>query len=562
MSENEAQGSGTTVNRRHLIAGTGAAAIAAGLLGVKLMGNGASAQEGNGQVPATPMALGPSVPPEFGNTADWVVEGKDLAQTRNASSNINASNVSTLGVAWQYALDVVTGFGAVTSNPLVIGDTVYLQDMMSNVHALNLETGEVRWRVDLNVASGGPNGLAVGYGMLAASLGDTAEVVLLDATTGDQKWRTDLSSNVGEGIDMAPLIYDNTVYVSTVPGNSKAFYRGGQKGIFYALDINSGDVMWQWDTTNNLWGNTRVNSGGGLWHPPAIDDQGALYIGVANAAPYPGNIDFPNASSRPGNNDYANCLVKIDPATGSPAWYINIKPHDLFDLDNQLSPVLATVQVDGNEKNLVLSTGKHGIVVAADQASGQEIWRTPVGKHQNDDLQEVPAGETVEVYPGTLGGVETPFAIANGVAFFPVLNLSTFYSSTELDSSKFDFTGGEGVVVALDVATGAKLWEVTIPTGIYGGATVTNDIVWTSGLDAVVRGYNVADGTLVFSFQASNGINAPFAATGDYLIVPAGGFFIASDDSPVKDAKPSNNLQVFKLGGTPIEAPAAASPTA
>lgn len=561
MTEIEKNQSASGISRRNLIAGTGAAAVAAGLLGVRLQGNRANAQEGETQVPATPVALGPTVPPEFENTADWVVEGKDLAQTRNASSNINASNVSTLGTAWSYALDAISGYGAVSSNPIIIGDTVYLQDMENNVHAIGLETGELKWRTDFKTGTVGPNGIAIGYGRLAIGLGDTAEVALLDAASGELLWRTDLSSNMGEGVDMAPLIYDNTVYVSTVPGNTSVFYRGGQKGIFYALDVTSGHVIWQWDTTNNLWGNTRVNSGGGLWHPPSVDGDGALYIGVANAAPYPGNTEFPNATSRMGNNDYANCLVKIDPTTGSPAWYINIKPHDLFDLDNQLSPVLATVQIDGNDKDLVLSTGKHGIVIAADQASGQEIWRTPVGKHQNDDLQEVPEGETVEVFPGTLGGVETPFAIANGVAFFPVLNLATSYTSTALDSSTFNFTGGESVITALDVATGAVLWETTLPTGIYAGCTVTNDIVWTSGLDAVVRGLNVSDGSLAFSFQATNGVNAPFAATGDYLLVPAGGFFIPSADTPVQDAKPSNYLLAYKLGGEPIASPVA-SPTA
>jgi glucose dehydrogenase len=353
---------------------------------------------------------------------------------------------------------------------------------------------------------------------------------------------------------MAPLIYDNTVYVSTVPGNNNVFYRGGQKGIFYALDITSGHVIWQWDTTNNLWDNARVNSGGGLWHPPAVDEEGNLYIGVANAAPYPGNSEFPNASSRMGNNDYANCLVKLDPTTGAPAWYINIKPHDLFDLDNQLSPVLTTITVDGYERKLVLSTGKHGIVIAADQDSGQEVWRREVGKHQNDYLQEVPEGETVDVFPGTLGGVETPFAVANGKAFFPVLNLVTTYSSTALEGA-VDYTGGEGVVTALDVATGDLLWESTIPTGIYGGCTVTGDLVWTSGLDGVVRAFNVEDGSLVFSFQATNGVNAPFAAVDDYLFVPAAAFFVPSADTPVPDAVTSNTLTAYKLGATPITNP-------
>ena len=346
---------------RRKVLGVGSAAIAAALLGVRLTGNSSAKQESpEKQVPATPVALGPTVPPEIESTNDWVTEGKNLAMTRDASdSAINADNVNTLGLAWSYPLDAVAGFGNITSNPIVSGDTVYLIDMQSNIHAVSKETGERLWRTDFTVPTVGPNGLAIGYGMIAGVLGDTAAVVLLDAKTGEQVWMTDLSSNMGVGVDMAPLIYDNTVYVSTVPGNNNVFYRGGQKGIFYALDISSGHVIWQWETTtDNLWGNARVNSGGGLWHPPSVDENGAFYLGIANAAPYPGNKQFPNATSRPGDNDYADSLVKLDPTTGSVPWYINVKPHDLFDLDNQLSPVLTTATIDGAERKVVLSTGK------------------------------------------------------------------------------------------------------------------------------------------------------------------------------------------------------------
>ena len=34
-----------------------------------------------------------------------------------------------------------------------------------------------------------------------------------------------------------------------------------------------------------------MNSGGGLWHPPAVDANGDMYIAVANPAPWPGTKD-------------------------------------------------------------------------------------------------------------------------------------------------------------------------------------------------------------------------------------------------------------------------------
>ncbi|MCC6704229.1 MAG: PQQ-binding-like beta-propeller repeat protein [Thermomicrobiales bacterium] len=509
----------------------GSAAIAAAMLGLRITGE-ARAQEV--QVAATPVPLGSAVPPEAEVATDWFTENKNFSMDRNAGdSAINASNVASLELAWSYAIDAFGGYGALTMNPLVSNGVVYVQDMLNNVHALDERTGELLWRTDFNTTTIGPNGLSIGYGIIAAGLGDTSEVVALNAETGGLLWRTDLSGNSGEGIDMAPLIYDNTVYVSTVPGNSGVFYRGGQKGIFYALDITSGHTMWQWDTTtDNLWGNARVNSGGGLWHPPSVDADGHLYLGIANAGPWPGNTEFPNGSSRPGDNDYANSLVKLDPQTGSVDWYINIKPFDLFDLDNQLSPVLATATIDGAERNVVLSTGKHGLVVCADQETGEELWRTPVGRHENDDLQEVPEGETVVVYPGALGGVETPFAVADGVVYLPVINLPAEYSSTAL--TNMDIMSGTGEMVALDLATGEVLWTVETVTPLYAGATVTTDVVFSAGLDGVVRGFSTADGSQVWTWQTT-GINAPFAAVGDTLLIPAGGLHIPSDDTVEAD---------------------------
>src|SRR5262249_44285302 len=148
----------------------------------------------------------------------------------------------------------------------------------------------------------GPNGVAIGYGMLYGSLGNTSEAFAINAANGQVVWRVKLSNNDQTGIDMVPTVYNNVVYVSSVPGNAGRFYRGGGKGILYALDAGTGTELWEFDTTtNNLWGNARINSGGGLWYPPSVDDQGNIYFGVGNAAPWPGVVvdgtPWPNGSS-------------------------------------------------------------------------------------------------------------------------------------------------------------------------------------------------------------------------------------------------------------------------
>jgi glucose dehydrogenase len=534
----------------------GAAAVAVGAGAVKLtpaFAQDDATPEAELHPEASPVAAAdlPTVPPEFSTETNWPVEGADLKATRVAKgSAIDSSNVATLGVAWTFPVSTTGPFGALVANPIVVDGIVFNQTGTSDVYAHDLATGDIKWQKVYNeqVPSGGPNGVAVAYGNVYYPVGGAGQVVCVDAETGDDIWSIFIAGPRKEGIDMAPAVYGGVVYISTIPGNPDGFYQGGQRGVIHGLDATTGQVIWYFDTTtDNLWGNSMVNSGGGLWHPPSFDDDGYSYYGIGNASPYPGTEEFPNGSSRPGPNDYTNNTLKIDPATAGLVWNHNINPHDIFDLDNQLTPVLTSwTDDDGYETKLVISAGKHGFAVAMDTMVGEEIWRTPLGKHQNDKLDEVPEGETVEVFPGTLGGVETPFAVVDGMAIFPVLNLSTTYAPGSI--AGLDFNSGTGEVVALDVKDGSVIWDTEVPTGLYGAITVSNDVAFTGGLDGVVRGYNTADGSQVFSFQTAAGLNAPFCISGDYLIVPSGGSLVPSADtaSPAPDAAPA--IYVLKLG--------------
>ena len=275
------------ITRRRLMASGGAAAV----FGTAVRWLPAWAQDA-----ATPEVAVAGIPPEFTDAeTNWPVEGGDLGATRAArGSSINSGNVTELGVAWTLPVTGVAAFGGLVANPIVVGDAVYIQDGQSNVYAADKATGDQLWMNEYNdeVPTGGPNGVAVGYGMVVFPLG-SGQVIAVDAASGEEAWRTDISGPLKEGITSAPMITGNTVVISTVPGNLEAFYQGGQRGVVHGLDVMTGEVLWYFDTTSeNLWGNFRVNSGGGLWHPPSVDDAGNLYLGVGNIAPFP-EPEFP-----------------------------------------------------------------------------------------------------------------------------------------------------------------------------------------------------------------------------------------------------------------------------
>lgn len=541
------------LSRRAVVGGAGAAI--AGIAATKLTFAQDSTPVALPEPAASPTALGPAIPPEVTQYAnDWPVAQGDLAATRNAiGGTIDSSNVTSLTVAWELPIDAPSAFGAITSNPVVQGDTVYIIDNNANIQAVDKATGTVKWKQEYGVSTFGPNGVAIAYGYLIGVLGDTATVVALKPDTGEEIWRFQLANHNALGITMAPFVYDNYIIVSTEPGgNSKGTYEGGANGVVYALDVATGITLWTWDTVkDDLWGNFRVNSGGGLWYPPSVDtDTGVLYMGIGNAAPFPGTKEHPNATSRPGPNDYANNLVALDPNAGRLLWNINIKPHDLFDLDNQQTPVLADVEKDGVTRKLVFSSGKHGIVIGVDRESGYEIWRVPVGRHQNDTLLEIPDGESVQVFPGVLGGVESPMAYADGVLYVIAFNFPTTWTSVDLDFTSIgNFADATANILAMDALTGDIIWDVETPTGITGpGPTLSKDVLFTAGLDGILRAYKTTDGSLLWSYQLEAGVNAPFAVAGDTLIVPAGSFITPSADTQGEPPAIAAKVTAFKLG--------------
>ena len=130
-------------------------------------------------------------------------------------------------------------FGNYASTPIIADGVVYTQDLTSNVKAIDLETGDVKWAKDYNSPTVGPNGVTIGYDKV---YGATSEFAFaLDIETGEEVWRSEkLIRNANEGIDMAPAVFDDTLYISTVPGNTKSFYKGNGAGVLWALDAATG----------------------------------------------------------------------------------------------------------------------------------------------------------------------------------------------------------------------------------------------------------------------------------------------------------------------------------
>jgi len=114
-------------------------------------------------------------------------------------------------------------------------------------------------------------------------------------------------------------------------------------------------------------------------------------------------------------------------------------------------------------------------------------------------------------------------ALANGVLFVPVVDLCSSGSAYGYESlSKLDPSRGRGELVALDAATGKRLWMRRLSQPNFGCATVAGGVVFTSTFDGTVYGFDTRDGSVLWSYRMQAGINACPAVSGNLLLVGAG----------------------------------------
>ncbi len=509
-------------------------------------------------------------------------------------AQITQQNVTKLGGAWLDHLENGAASRAQESTPVVVGGILYVQTAQGDVFAVNGATGKVNWEYHSGFP-GTERGVAVAGGRVFAAVGQE-HVVALNQQTGALIWRAqtgtpgqDTSAN---GSATPWTVYENgLVLVGTENGGAS-----GMRGHLYALHATNGSHAWTFAGTagpgqagHSTWkGNSWELGGGDAWMAPAVDSKlGLIYLAVANPEP---RVD---GAGRAGADLYTNSLVALNDKTGKLAWYFQSVRHDLWDYDNTMTPVIASIRYPAGQTTVVIYGSKTAWLYYLNAKTGKPV--IPVHNVKVPQLasqataatQPIPAGDSlvptcpqatgptqpipdyttgceftpylnnpVLVTPGGAGGADwSPMSYdpKTGLLYVPAAELNFGYSDgLPYGQPTFWKPEGEfraGLLDAVNPRTNKIAWKVPAPFGLSNGdgvLTTSTGLLFEGAPDGTFTARAASTGKELWTWQTGTGIATTpvtYEVNGvQYVAILAGG-------NKAYDTTLGDSLWAFKIGG-------------
>jgi polyvinyl alcohol dehydrogenase (cytochrome) len=493
--------------------------------------------------------------PPIGDAArgpSWNGWGADAANTRFQPANaagLDASQVPKLKLKWAF------GFPNGTSaygQPTVVSGRVFVGTDTGYVYAIDAKSGCVYWsfltKAGVRNAPTVAPIVSTGARRLAVYFGDLkANVYAIDAQTGAEIWTTHVEDHYTARVTGAPTFYGERLYVpisswEEFSARTVDYPCCTSRGAVAALDANTGRQIWKAfvvETPKPVRKNSKgvqlwAPAGASVWNSPTIDPRRqTIYFGTGDATTYPAAKT-------------SDAVMALDMNTGALKWSFQVHENDSFlvgctgqnrtencpqtqgpDWDIPASVVLRDLAGGGS---VLLVGTKPGDILALDPDRGGALkWRMNVN--------------------GTIAG-NGPLpqgARRNGVQWGFAADEQTAY---------LGLTGA--TVVAIDIRTGAKKWEVR-PAGAearvsYGSATTAiPGVIFQGGSDGKLLALSASDGAKLWEFDTNRPFDAvnKVAATGGSITAPgptvAGGMVFVGSGYSVIGGIPGNVLLAFGI---------------
>jgi quinohemoprotein ethanol dehydrogenase len=395
----------------------------------------------------------------------WLTTGRDFGKTHYSPlDGINEGNVARLGFAWELATGTNRGMEA---TPVVIDGVMYTSGVAGRVYALDAATGSVLWQFEPEV-NGRVNrgtccdmvnrGIAVWHGKLYVAAFD-GMLHALDATNGSVLWKADTIDDRQRGYSVtgAPQVAGNVVVI----GNGGAEFDA--RGYVTAYDLETGQQAWRfytvpgdpkkgfehpelemaaktWDP-DSRW---EFGMGGTAWDTLVYDPElNLLYVGTGNAAPWNRVLRSPKG----GDNLFLSSILAINPDTGRLVWHYQQVPQEMWDYTATQPILLATLDVGGTDRKVLMHAPKNGFFYVLDRATGELLsaekyedvtWATHVdlktGRPVFDPRADYTSGKPALVFPSPVGAHNfNPMSLSarTGLVYIPTVHLGALFAMPE-----------------------------------------------------------------------------------------------------------------------------------
>ncbi|PEQ11609.1 PQQ-dependent dehydrogenase, methanol/ethanol family [Novosphingobium sp. PC22D] len=466
---------------------------------------------------------------------------------------IDTGNVADLKLAWHFDLEP----GYTASTPLMAEGKVFLTSGHSHIRALDAETGRQLWEYDGGTReratsslqlSWGNKGIAYDKGRVFLVTTD-GYVIALDARTGGEVWKTyDYPDDSPRNSNGAPRVYAGKVIVGFGGADISP-----ARGFVSAYDADTGKLAWRFYTTPgdevtpanrkaeavmrktwpSGWKNedgSRRGGGGTAWNAFSYDpDLNLVYLGVGNGFPYNRDKRSPGG----GDNLFLASIVAVDADTGEYRWHYQVCPGEQWDCTATTDMTLATVEVDGKERKVLMQAPKNGFFYVLDRATGEFLSAEKIAKVTWAEKIDPKTGRPVEnpgiryngkrgmfeLWPGPTGAhswMPQAYSPRTGLVYIPVLENGALIGEGQEGGG--EITAGMGVTLIPEVElpgghrsflkawnpeTQTEAWKVELPGSWPGGVMATaGGLVFEGQIDGKFVARDAETGKELWSFKA------------------------------------------------------------